>query len=55
MSGPCSVCGGVTEYCCADCRIDKKVNVYVCTKPECRDAHEKVCSHPQTLQYNERS
>jgi hypothetical protein len=49
MSGPCSVCGDITEYCCSDCKIDKGVDVYVCTKPACRDAHDKVCSHPSDI------
>ena len=37
---PCSVCGDPTEYCCADCRLNLKKVIYVCTKSTCRDIHE---------------
>lgn len=38
----CSVCGIETDYCCADCRIDKKISIYVCGSSDCRDKHEAV-------------
>jgi hypothetical protein len=37
----CVTCGAETEYCCADCMIDKRVRVYVCGRSECRDKHEE--------------
>ncbi len=45
---PCSVCGVLTEWCCADCRIDTGKSVHVCSRPECRDKHEEMgnCTKP---------
>ena len=36
----CVSCGVETDYCCADCMIDKKEKVYVCGRTQCRDKHE---------------
>jgi predicted RNA-binding Zn-ribbon protein involved in translation (DUF1610 family) len=44
-TGPCVICGKVTYWACSDCRIDTQTTVYVCNKTECRDEHEKVCTH----------
>ena len=40
--GRCSICDANTDLCCADCAIESggQKTVYVCRRPECRDAHE---------------
>jgi hypothetical protein len=40
----CSVCGKLTPYACADCKIDTGKSVHVCGRPECRRKHEAECS-----------
>ena len=42
---PCTVCGAVTEWACADCAISRQTKTAICEKPECRDEHEKT--HPE--------
>ncbi len=49
---PCSVCGELTEWRCADCAIGRIheshpvakewKQVAVCANPACRDAHEQA-------------
>lgn len=39
----CHVCGEQTLFACSDCRINFAATVYVCTKPACRDEHERKC------------
>lgn len=47
---PCTICDKETEWCCADCRIDRKITVYVCESRECRDKHEQInCSKENKL------
>lgn len=41
----CHVCGDQTQFACSDCRIDLGSSVYICSKKECRDAHESKCSY----------
>ena len=41
----CHVCGTQTNLACSDCAIDLGVTVYVCSKTECRDQHERKCGH----------
>jgi hypothetical protein len=42
-SAPCVICGADTILACSDCAIDSagENSVHVCSRPECRDAHEK--------------
>jgi len=42
----CHVCGVQTLMACSDCRMNFKAVVYVCIKPACRDAHERMCFGP---------
>lgn len=42
----CHVCGVQTLFACSDCRMNFKAVVYVCTKPACRDEHERMCYGP---------
>ena len=39
----CHVCGTQTLLACSDCRINFQATVYVCSKPACRDEHERKC------------
>jgi hypothetical protein len=39
----CHVCDAVTDLACSDCRINFGVTIYVCSKRECRNAHEVKC------------
>lgn len=39
----CHVCKQQTLFACADCQINFGATVYVCSKPDCRDAHETKC------------
>ena len=49
VEGPaCHICGAETQFACADCRIDLRSSVYVCSKTACRDEHERKC--PAKLQ-----
>lgn len=41
----CSVCDQQTTLACSDCAIDLRATVYVCTRNECRAAHESKCPH----------
>jgi hypothetical protein len=47
INAPCVVCGDPTILACADCSIESggKISVHVCSKGECRDAHE--AANPQ--------
>ena len=40
----CAVCGKITPYACADCRIDKGVAIHVCGRAECRKKHSETCT-----------
>jgi hypothetical protein len=39
----CHICYEQTTFACSDCAIDLRAVVYVCSKLECRAAHEKKC------------
>jgi hypothetical protein len=39
----CHVCGEQTLLACSDCQINFGATVYVCSKPSCRDEHERKC------------
>ncbi len=43
---PCTICEKLTQWLCADCRIDKKERIAICENPTCRDKHEAsgVCA-----------
>lgn len=54
---PCSICGTLTEWRCADCAIGRQLHhshpsipdratVAICESPTCRDAHERMCALP---------
>jgi hypothetical protein len=49
--GNCVGCGKLTNYCCADCMIDRVGKVYVCESPDCRNKHENTnkCSRTAKL------
>jgi hypothetical protein len=38
---PCVICGEMTVWACSDCQISRKETIHVCTKPACRNAHER--------------
>lgn len=40
----CHICGGQTQLACSDCQINLAATVYVCSKGDCRRAHDRVCS-----------
>lgn len=46
---PCSVCGKLTVYCCANCMIDNKKKIHVCISSRCRDAHEQLAICNQSV------
>lgn len=51
IEAPCVVCGEPTIMACADCSIESggTKSVYVCSKPACRDEHERLNpQHPKT-------
>lgn len=39
----CHICGSSTLMCCSDCAINFSAKVYVCSKPSCRDEHQRKC------------
>lgn len=43
LARKCSVCADPTPMACSDCAIDLHTTVYVCSKSECRKAHDTVC------------
>lgn len=49
---PCQICGAPTDLACADCAINdvEAPLAYVCTRSQCRDAHEKAARcNPQPV------
>lgn len=44
----CEVCGVATGMACSDCAINTEQTRYVCSKSQCRDAHElaATCNPP---------
>lgn len=40
----CHVCGDQTLWSCSDCQINLSATIYVCSKRECREHHDWVCS-----------
>ena len=48
MPGKCVECGAHTDFCCSDCGIDGKGNVYICTSKECDHKHWPT-NHPNVI------
>lgn len=48
IKAPCVVCGDGTVTACADCAIERRGSVHVCSKTECRDRHEAEFHPPKT-------